>query len=155
MGNLSGLTIGNTTFPVGAGGGGSAMPIHIQLPKSASDSTYSGLDMLAWPDGKRYVYATTDSASRSAFIPPEYMGVGSVYISRATQIMNSAIRASSSLYSFTMITVYDTVIGDSTNGATVSFAAFKSGNAGTSSADWPDNPGSTSMTFYVNPGATP
>lgn len=137
-------------------GGGSAMPIHVELPKSASDPTPSGLEMLVWPDGKRYVYAASSSSDAQAFIPPEYMGVGEVYIREAVQIISTASRATAAPFAVSNIgttVLYNSVVGNATDGATVSFAQLRSGQA-TSSA-WNTHPGSTHMTFYVNPNVAP
>lgn len=156
MGNLSSVTLDDSTFCVFAGGGGSAMPIHVELPKSASDSTHSGLAMLAWPDGRRYVYSTTSNSENTAFIPPEYMGVGSVYIRRAVQVISSVTRNPSSqgaVNSISASVVYDSVVGNSSDGATVNFSKLYSGSAGTTM--WSNVDGSTSISFCVNPGVAP
>ena len=130
MGNLSSVTFDSSTFPVFAGGGGSDMPIHVTLPKSASNSADSGLAMLAWPNGMRYVYCTVSpgtSADTTGYISPEYMGNGPVYIS------DQVGRGNSALYEIT-------VIGDSTSGAVVTFKYI---------LGYP--PSKTSILFFVNP----
>lgn len=129
MGNLSGLTIGNTTFPVFASGGGGGMPVRVLLPKSASNSDASGLAMLAWSNGMRYVYCTADPGAKDAtgFIPPEYMGNGSVWI------CDKAAAGSSTLYE-------TSVTGNSTSGAAVTFKSFLGYSVS-----------KTSILFFVNP----
>lgn len=158
MGNLSALTIGGTTFPVFAVGGASDMPIHVILPKSASDSTPSGLAMLAWSNGMRYVYCTADPGSNdvTGFIPPEYMGNGSVYVVDKFQTIHSTFRASSAPYALFNVKLGqygNSVIGDSTSGANVIFEAGFSGT--TSATNKPittkSQPAKTSILFFVNP----
>ena len=132
------------------------MPIHVTLPNSASDPTPSGLEMLAWPDGKRYVYATSSSSAARAFIPPEYMGVGDTYIREAVQIISAASRMTTSPYTLTNIgtaVFYNSVVGNATDGATVAFAELRAGQA--TNGTWSLYPGSTHMTFYVNPNVAP
>ena len=147
MGGLSGLTIGDTTFPVFAGGGD--VPIHILLPKSPTDNSDSGLAMLAWPNGMRYVYCTGDPGANTVtgFIPPEYMGNGSVYINDKEQCIVAA--GSTGTYYLKTEVNGNSVVGDSTTGATVTFergVAAVSGAAASSLL-----PNKTSILFFVNP----
>lgn len=155
MGNLSSVTFDNSTFAVLAGSAGSDMPIHVNLPKSASDSTPSGLAMLAWPNGMRYVYCTEPPGENNVtgFIPPEYMGNGSVYIADKSQTIVRSYRNSSSPYYVSSITVDqngNTVIGNSTSGAEVFFeAGFRHGSTQNSVTKLA--PAKTSILFFVNP----
>lgn len=155
MGNLSGLTVGNTTFPVLAnGGGGGDMPIHVTLPKSASDASPSGLAMLAWPNGMRYVYCTaapSTSGDTTGFIPPEYMGSGSVHITDKASCITSAVRASNVFNSIGVSIVGNSVIGDSVSGATVTMSRSLAGAASTSGVFLATEPAKTSILFFVNP----
>lgn len=137
------------------GGGGSNMPIHVNLPKSASDSAPSGLAMLAWPNGMRYVYCTVNPGSSdvTGFIPPEYMGNGSVCIIDKQQVVLRTSRNTSQPNPVNSITVGqngNTVVGDSVSGATVTFeAGFQHISAHISIT--PLTPAKTSILFFVNP----
>lgn len=133
-------------------GGGSDMPIYVELPKSASDSTPSGLAMLAWPNGMRYVYCTgtpSISDATTGFIPPEYMGNGSVHIIDKQQTIISSSK-NTYLSNITLGQIGNTVIGDSTSGATVTFERGISRTATDNSPTYL-HPQKTSILFFVNP----
>lgn len=125
------------------------MPTHITLPKSATDSNASGLEMLAWPNGMRYVYCASDpgnTANITGHIPPEYMGSGSVYINDKVQTVSTVGSINQFYLQFTISG--NSVVGDSTDGATVTFERGVVLGSGTPASF--RQPNKTSILFFVN-----